>query len=94
MSKSWAGKYQVPKTVTSSQHPGRRADRESGDPAITQALLSPGHTSLSHQSHTPVTSVMLMSDGPWSPEHIYQEIVGYGKSRQRGEGSEHLIFLI
>ena len=37
---------------------------------------------------------MLMSDGPWSPEHIYQEIVGYGKSRQRGEGSEHLIFLI
>ena len=26
-----------------------------------------------------------MSDGPWSPEHIYQEIVGYGKTRQRGE---------
>ena len=28
---------------------------------------------------------MLMSDGPWNPEHIYQEIVGYGKTRQRGE---------
>ena len=30
---------------------------------------------------------MLMSDGPspWSPEHIYQEIVGYGKTRQRGK---------
>ena len=28
---------------------------------------------------------MLVSDtGPWSPEHIYQEIVGYGKTRQRG----------
>ena len=26
-----------------------------------------------------------MSDGPWNPEHIYQEIVGYGKTRQRGE---------
>ena len=25
-----------------------------------------------------------MSDGPWNPEHIYQEIVGYGKTRQRG----------
>ena len=28
---------------------------------------------------------MLMSDGPWSPEHIYQEIVGYGKTWHRGE---------
>ena len=28
-----------------------------------------------------------MSDGPWSPEHIYQEIVGYGKTRQRGSTS-------
>ena len=27
---------------------------------------------------------MLMSDGPWSPEHIYQEIVGYGKTWHRG----------
>ena len=26
-----------------------------------------------------------MSDGPWSPEHIYQEIVGYGKTWHRGE---------
>ena len=32
---------------------------------------------------------MLMSDGPWSPEHIYQEIVGYGKTWHRGE---HEIF--
>ena len=31
---------------------------------------------------------MLMSDGPWSPEHIYQEIVGYGKTRQRGESDD------
>ena len=30
-------------------------------------------------------TVMLMSDGPWSPEHIYQEIVGYGKTRHRGK---------
>ena len=30
---------------------------------------------------------MLMSDGPWSPEHIYQEIVGYGKTWHRGEHS-------
>ncbi len=30
-------------------------------------------------------TTMLMSDGPWSPEHIYQEIVGYGKARQRGQ---------
>ena len=29
---------------------------------------------------------MLNSSGPWSPEHIYQEIVGYPSStRQRGE---------
>ena len=28
---------------------------------------------------------MLMSDGPWSPEHIYQEIVGYGKTWHRGK---------
>jgi len=33
---------------------------------------------------------MLMSDGPWSPEHIYQEIVGYGKTRQRVNVVEEL----
>ena len=27
---------------------------------------------------------MLLSNGPLSPEHIYQEIVGYGKARKRG----------
>ena len=32
-----------------------------------------------------VKGEMLMSDGPWSPEHIYQEIVGYGKTWHRGE---------
>jgi len=31
-----------------------------------------------------------MSDGPWSPEHIYQEIVGYGKTRQRVNVVEEL----
>jgi len=34
--------------------------------------------------------MMLMSDGPWSPEHIYQEIVGYGKTRQRVNVVEEL----
>jgi len=34
---------------------------------------------------------MLVSDtGPWSPEHIYQEIVGYGKTRQRVNVVEEL----
>ena len=33
---------------------------------------------------------MLMNDGPWSPEHIYQEIVGYGKTRQRVNVVEEL----
>ena len=33
---------------------------------------------------------MLMSDGPWSPEHIYQEIVGYGKTWHRGEHSNRI----
>eukprot|EP00092_Neocalanus_flemingeri_P040187 GFUD01043774.1.p1 GENE.GFUD01043774.1~~GFUD01043774.1.p1 ORF type:complete len:263 (+),score=71.60 GFUD01043774.1:272-1060(+) len=33
---------------------------------------------------------MLMSDGPWSPEHIYQEIVGYGKTRHRVNVVEEL----
>jgi len=33
---------------------------------------------------------MLMSDGPWNPEHIYQEIVGYGKTRQRVNVVEEL----
>jgi len=33
---------------------------------------------------------MLMGDGPWSPEHIYQEIVGYGKTRQRVNVVEEL----
>lgn len=28
---------------------------------------------------------MLMNNGPWSPEHIYQEIAGYTTSRHRGE---------
>ena len=28
---------------------------------------------------------MLLSNGPLSPEHIYQEIVGYGKTRNRGK---------
>ena len=27
---------------------------------------------------------MLMNNGPWSPEHIYQEIAGYNSSRLRG----------
>ena len=31
-----------------------------------------------------------MNDGPWSPEHIYQEIVGYGKTRQRVNVVEEL----
>lgn len=31
-----------------------------------------------------------MSEGPWSPEHIYQEIVGYGKTRQRVNVVEEL----
>jgi len=31
-----------------------------------------------------------MSDGPWSPEHIYQEIVGYGKTRHRVNVVEEL----
>ena len=26
---------------------------------------------------------MLMNNGPWSPEHIYQEIVGYNSTRHR-----------
>jgi len=33
---------------------------------------------------------MLMSDGPWNPEHIYQEIVGYGKTRHRVNVVEEL----
>jgi len=33
---------------------------------------------------------MLMSDGPWSPEHIYQEIVGYGKTWHRVNVVEEL----
>jgi len=34
---------------------------------------------------------MLMGDGgPWSPEHIYQEIVGYGKTRHRVNVVEEL----
>ena len=28
---------------------------------------------------------MLMNNGPWSPEHIYQEIAGYTTSRHRGK---------
>ena len=28
---------------------------------------------------------MLMNNGPWSPEHIYQEIAGYSATRQRGK---------
>ena len=40
------------------------------------------------------STVMLMSDGPWSPEHIYQEIVGYGKTRHRGKSYQILkVFL-
>ena len=27
---------------------------------------------------------MLMNNGPWTPEHIYQEIVGYNSTRHRG----------
>ena len=37
---------------------------------------------------------MLMSDGPWSPEHIYQEIVGYGKTWHRGEHELFQIFML
>merc|ERR1711971_83432 len=37
-----------------------------------------------------VESEMLMSDGPWSPEHIYQEIVGYGKTWHRVNVVEEL----
>jgi len=33
---------------------------------------------------------MLLSDGPWNPEHIYQEIVGYGKTRHRVNVVEEL----
>jgi len=33
---------------------------------------------------------MLLTDGPWSPEHIYQEIVGYGKTRHRVNVVEEL----
>ena len=28
---------------------------------------------------------MLMNNGPWSPEHIYQEIAGYTATRHRGK---------
>jgi len=41
-------------------------------------------------SATTATAGMLVSDGPWSPEHIYQEIVGYGKTRQRVNVVEEL----
>lgn len=37
-----------------------------------------------------VEGAMLMSDGPWSPEHIYQEIVGYGKTWHRVNVVEEL----
>jgi len=37
-----------------------------------------------------IVTRMLVSDGPWSPEHIYQEIVGYGKTRQRVNVVEEL----
>lgn len=33
---------------------------------------------------------MLLTDGPWNPEHIYQEIVGYGKARHRVNVVEEL----
>ena len=26
-----------------------------------------------------------MNNGPWSPEHIYQEIAGYNSTRHRGK---------
>jgi hypothetical protein len=28
---------------------------------------------------------MMMNNGPWSPEHIYQEIAGYNTTRHRGK---------
>jgi len=33
---------------------------------------------------------MLMNNGPWSPEHIYQEIAGYSATRQRVNVVEEL----
>jgi hypothetical protein len=35
---------------------------------------------------------MSLSDGPWSPGHIYQEIVGYGKTKHRGEILKYFVF--
>ena len=34
---------------------------------------------------------MLMNNGPWSPEHIYQEIAGYTATRHRGKILEKTI---
>ena len=36
---------------------------------------------------------MSLSDGPRSPGHIYQEIVGYGKTKHRGEILTYFIFI-
>ena len=37
---------------------------------------------------------MLMNNGPWSPEHIYQEIVGYQTtSRHRGKAFTDVVQL-
>ena len=35
-------------------------------------------------------SQKMLTDRPWNPEHIYQEIVGYGKARHRGNLSFHI----
>ena len=37
--------------------------------------------------------MMSLSDGPRSPGHIYQEIVGYGKTKHRGEILTYFIFI-
>ena len=35
-----------------------------------------------------------MNNGPWSPEHIYQEIAGYTTSRHRGNFFTYFFYVL
>ena len=47
-------------------------------------------TVLSERHLLDIGQKMLLTDRPWNPKHIYQEIVGYGKARHRGNLSFHI----